>query len=139
MIDKWLYLEAETEATVSGRIDDTITSISTHSTQLQATIQNYKYFDDSANLDAGNTGIKILYGFILALSLLGLLASIILTCCTVVRVRLVIYCTCSFLLFFGIITFVLLIVLGIMIPDVAQFCAYADDKLTTEAGISYLF
>lgn len=41
MIDKWLYLEAETEATVSGRIDDTITSISTHSTQLQATISNY--------------------------------------------------------------------------------------------------
>ena len=81
----------------------------------------------------------MIYGFILALALLGLLSAIIITCCSVVRLRLIIYCTCSSLLLFAFATFGLTIALGVMVPNYAQFCAYADEKLSTASGRTYLF
>ena len=139
MIDAWVYLEAQTETVVDGRITDTITSISSHETQLNATIAHYETYDDPDTYTSYNYGIKILYGMILALALLGLISAIILTCFTVVRVRLVIYCSCAMLYFIGVITFALIISLGFLIPNVSQLCSYADEKLTTSAGINSLF
>lgn len=83
--------------------------------------------------------MKIVYGLILSLALLGLVCSIVLTCCTVVRIRMVLYFTCSFLIFMAVITFSMLIVFGIFLPNVSQACAYIDRKLSTEDGIVELF
>lgn len=50
----------------------------------------------------------------------------------------VLYFTCSFLVFMAMITFSMLIVFGIFLPNVGQACAYIDRQLTTEAGMVYL-
>ena len=114
---------------MEGRIVNTQTEIDKHVTQLKATIESYDEFSDSERTTSANYIIKILYGLILALALLGLISAIVITCCSVVRLRLVIYCTCSLLLLLGAITLVLTIVLGVMVPNYSQFCAYADKKL----------
>jgi hypothetical protein len=69
------------------------------------------------------------------MGLLGLISAVVLTCFTVVRVRMVIYFTCSFLIFMAIITFCMLIVFAIFLPNVSQACAYIDRKMETPAGI----
>ena len=139
LIDKWVYLEGETEAVVQGRLTDTQASILDYETQLNQVIESYGFFDKASDITGINYGIKILYGLILALGLLGLVSAVLIACCSVVRVRLVLYCSCSFLLFLGMATFALLICLGIMVPNYAQFCKYADELLSTPAGIEYLF
>ena len=68
---------------------------------------------------------------ILALALLGAIGAFIIACCTVVKARHIIYCTCTFLLILGIISFVLLIFMSILLPNVAQICRYVDDKFST--------
>lgn len=85
-----------------------------------------------------NIGFKALYGVIIGLSALGLLATIVLACCTVVRARMIIYFTCSFLIFMGVITFAITIGLAYIMPNLAQICAYADRKLATSEGTEYL-
>lgn len=75
--------------------------------------------------------IKLIYGIILGLSLVGMISAIILTCCTVVRIRFIIYMTCSGLIFMGIITFAMLIFVGGLLPNVGQSCAYIDGKLSS--------
>lgn len=80
-----------------------------------------------------------MYGLVLGLALLGLISAIVITCCTVVRIRMIIYFTCSFLIFMAIITFSMLIAFGIFLPNISQACAYVDDKLSTEAGTVELF
>lgn len=69
------------------------------------------------------------------MALLGLISAIVITCCTVVRIRMIIYFTCSFLIFMGVITFCMLIVFAIFLPNVSQACAYIDKKMETSAGI----
>ena len=91
-------------------------------------------FDMGSTLTGINTGIQAFYGTILALSLLGIIGAIILTCCTVVKARHIIYCTCTFLLMLGLVSFILLIAFGILYPNVAQICSYVDRKLATGAG-----
>ena len=82
-----------------------------------------------------NFGFKFLYGLVTALAALGFIATVILTCCTVVRVRMLIYFTCSALMFLGVITFGLTIFFSYALPNVAQICAYADRKLATSEGV----
>lgn len=85
-----------------------------------------------------NIGFKTLYGVIITLAALGLLAAIIMAFCTVVRARMVIYFTCSFLIFIGVITFAITIALAYIMPNLAQICAYVDTKLSTSQGTEYL-
>lgn len=67
----------------------------------------------------------------LAFAVLGLIAVIVLTCCTVVRVRMVLYFTCAILMFMAVITFCMLIVFGAFLPNVSQACALIDRRMTT--------
>jgi hypothetical protein len=66
-------------------------------------------------------------------------SAIILTCCTVVKIRLVIYFACGFLVFFGIICFGLLIFFSMVQPVVTQACSYSDRYLSTGADAKTLF
>lgn len=75
--------------------------------------------------------MKLIYGLVLALGLLGTFSAIILTCFTVVRIRLVIYFACSFLIAMAVVTFCLLVLMGILMPNVGQLCTYVDNKLKT--------
>ena len=70
----------------------------------------------------------------LALAILGGIGAIIITCCSVVRARHLIYCTCTFLFLLGVISFALLIATAILLPNIAQVCKYVDNKLSTGAG-----
>ena len=91
-------------------------------------------FDMGTTLTGINTGIQAFYGTILALGLLGIIGAIVLACCTVVKARHIIYCTCTFLLLLGLVSFILLIAFGIVYPNVAQICSYVDRKLATGSG-----
>lgn len=75
--------------------------------------------------------IQTFYGMFLALTLLGLLASIILACYSVVKVRLIMYLTCGFMLFLSFISFALLIIVAAMAPNLSQICSYVDTKLAS--------
>ncbi len=66
------------------------------------------------------------------------IAAIILTCCTVVKIRLMIYFTCGFLVFFGMICFALMIFFSMAQPVVTQVCSYSDRSLSTGAGAKTL-
>jgi len=83
--------------------------------------------------------LQFIYGMIMALSLLGLISTVVLCCCTVVRVRLAMYFTCTFLILFAFITFAMLIIVGALVPLTSQSCKYIDDKLTTPEGRVELF
>jgi len=69
------------------------------------------------------------YGLVFGFALLGLLGSILLTFCTVVRTRLIMYFTCGFLTTLGFFGFGFLCFLGFMQPQMGQICAYADRKI----------
>ena len=74
------------------------------------------------------------FGCFVGLAFLGTLASVLLACFSVVRIRLVMYFTCGLMYFLAIFTFVFLILLGILVPTISQICAYTDGKLATGAG-----
>jgi hypothetical protein len=76
---------------------------------------------------------------ILAISLLGILATIILCCCIVVRVRLVMYFTCTMLYIFVFVTFAMLVIVAALLPIISQSCSYVDNQLTTNLGIFLLY
>ena len=90
-------------------------------------------------LDQITLVLKLFYGLFFGLSILGFLGAIILACFSVVKVRLIMYFACAFLFFFGIISFVLMILLAAIAPNLAQVCSYMDTKLATGAGTSDLF
>lgn len=81
-----------------------------------------------------NTGFKLFYGFVLAIAILGGIGAVIIAFCTVVKARLLIYCACTFLLLLGVVSFILLMAFGILLPNVAQICSYVDSKLSTGQG-----
>jgi hypothetical protein len=83
--------------------------------------------------------LKIFYGAFFALALLGLLAAVILACCSVVKVRLIMYFACSFLFFLTFVALPLTIVLAVAAPSLGQVCAYVDTKLATGAGTRDMF
>ena len=83
--------------------------------------------------------LKAFYGIFFGLAIFGLLGAIILACFSVVKVRLIMYCACSFLFFFGFISFGFLIFLAAVAPNLAQTCSYLDTKLSTGAGTADLF
>lgn len=56
-----------------------------------------------------------------------------------VKVRLIMYFACSFLFFFGFISFVLMIAIAAIAPNLSQTCSYMDTKLSTGAGTADLF
>mgnify|MGYP000707647305 CR=1 FL=1 len=90
-------------------------------------------------LDQMTLVLKLFYGLFFGLSILGFLGAIVLACFSVVKVRLIMYFACAFLFFFGIISFVLMILLAAIAPNLAQVCSYMDTKLATGAGTSDLF
>ena len=94
---------------------------------------------NQSSLDQFVLLLKAFYGLFFALSILGLLGSIILACFSVVKVRLIMYFACSFLFFFGFISFVLLIILAALAPTLSHTCAYLDSKISTGAGTADLF
>lgn len=59
MIDEWVYLEGEGQATVRSYLNATIDSISSHEAQLAATISNYGYFDVSLLLIIETTVVQL--------------------------------------------------------------------------------
>jgi hypothetical protein len=83
--------------------------------------------------------LKAFYGIFFGLAILGFLGSIILACFSVVKVRLIMYFACSFLFFFGFISFALLVILAAIAPNLSQTCSYMDTKLSTGAGTADLF
>lgn len=80
-------------------------------------------------MDQMSLMIKILYGAFFGLALLGFLAAIILACCSVVKVRLIMYFTCSFLFFLAFFSFAFMVLLAALAPNVSQICGYLDAKL----------
>lgn len=64
---------------------------------------------------------------------------IILTCCSVVKIRLIFYFACGILIFLTLIALILLCILSALAPNVGQMCAYTDLKLATSAGASTFF
>lgn len=71
----------------------------------------------------------------LAFAVLGLIAAFVLTCCTVVRVRMVLYFTCGILMFMAVITFCMLIVFGAFLPNVSQACGLVDRRMANGYGL----
>lgn len=82
--------------------------------------------------------MQFIYGIVLALALLGILSTCILGCCVVVRIRLIMYFTCTFLIVVGIVTFIMLILMAGLLPTIAQSCKYIDTKLSTSDGMMEL-
>lgn len=75
--------------------------------------------------------LSVFYGMIFGFAILGLVGSILITFCTVIRTRLIMYFTCGFLTVFGLVGFIFLIFLGFVHPQASQVCAYADKRLTS--------
>jgi hypothetical protein len=83
--------------------------------------------------------LKAFYGLFFGLSILGFLGATVLACFSVVKVRLIMYFACALLFVFGFVSFVLLIILGALAPNLSQICGYVDVKLQTGAGTADLF
>lgn len=83
--------------------------------------------------------LKAFYGCFFGLALLGAISAILLGCFSVVRIRLIIYFSCGIMYFLSIISFVLLIILSIVEPNLSQICVYMQNKFTTGAGTSDFF
>lgn len=83
--------------------------------------------------------LKAFYGAFFGLALLGLLAAIILACCSVVKVRLIMYFACSFLFFLTFISLILTIIMAAAAPNLGQVCSYVDAQLSTGAGTKNMF
>lgn len=96
-------------------------------------------FDNGADITWVNTGLKIFYGLILGLAILGGIGAIVIACCSVVKARHVVYCTCTFLMMLGLISFILLMAMAVLMPNLAQICGYMDKKLSTGASTVSLF
>ena len=67
------------------------------------------------------------------------MGAIVLACFSVVKVRLIMYFACAFLFFFAIFSFVLMILLAALAPNLSQMCSYVDTKLSTGNGTQELF
>lgn len=78
--------------------------------------------------------MKAFYGTCFALALLGTLSAIILACCSVVKIRFILYFTCSFLFFLTLIALAILTILGLAETTLAQTCGYIDTQLSTGAA-----
>ncbi len=61
--------------------------------------------------------------------MLGFVGSILITFCTVIRARLILYFTCGFLVFLGIAGFCFLTYLIFIYPQMNQLCSYVDKRL----------
>lgn len=83
--------------------------------------------------------IKSMYGAFFGIALLGLLAAIIMACCSVVKVRLIMYFACTFMLVLALFSFFFLITLAALNPNISQICGYLDTKLATGTGTQDLF
>ena len=75
----------------------------------------------------------------IGLALLGCLASIILACYSVVKVRLIMYLTCGFMLFLSFISFALLILIAAIAPNLSQICSYADHQFASGSTTATFF
>ncbi len=64
---------------------------------------------------------------------------IILTFYSVVKIRLIMYCTCGGMIALSIITFTFLVIIAVVYPNLAQICAYADNQLSTGANAVIFF
>ena len=123
---------------ISTQLDDTISSISTHEKALNATILEYSFFDNPDLFNGMNIGFKMFYGVITAFAALGALAALLMAGCAVVRARMLVYCTCAFLMLMGVVSFVLAIAATYALPIMSQICAYGDRQLATPEGTYYL-
>jgi hypothetical protein len=99
------------------------------------------YFSHKQNpstFDQLTLALKAFYGAIFALALIGALSALLLACFSVVKIRLVLYFACSFLLFLAFISTTLLIIVGALVPNLSQICGYIDGKIATGAGAADL-
>lgn len=83
--------------------------------------------------------MKAFYGAFFVLAILGFLGAIVLACCSVVKVRLIMYFACSSLFVLAFLSFPLLIFTAALAPNVSQICGYIDIKLSTGAGTKDFF
>lgn len=93
----------------------------------------------TSQLTSINAALTVFYALILTLSIIGAIGALVLTCCSIVKARHIIYCTCASLLLLGIVSFVLLLVMAVMLPSIAQMCAYADTQLADSNKTVNLF
>jgi hypothetical protein len=83
--------------------------------------------------------LKAFYGCFFGLALLGTLAAILLAFFSVVRIRLIMYFTCGIMYFLSLLSFVLLIFLALLGPNLSQVCSYMETKFATGAGTQDFF
>lgn len=68
---------------------------------------------------------------VFAFAILGLIGSILIVFCTVIRARLIMYFTCGFLVALGLAGFCFLVYLAFVHPQMNQVCAYVDKRLVS--------
>lgn len=83
--------------------------------------------------------MNLIYGLILGLAIICLLGAILLTFCTVVRVRLLIYGTCSGLVFLGILCFAIFICIAYMMPNLGNICNYVNNRIQNGVTTQIMF
>lgn len=138
MIAAWKDIEPLGSAGVTTQIDETISNITEYESALNTTIKWYSYFDNADLINGINLGFKLVYGVVVGLAALGIIAAILMAACTVVRARMLIYCTCGFLMAMAVITLALTIAATYGLVTMSQICAYADRQLATPDGTAYL-
>jgi hypothetical protein len=84
-------------------------------------------------------GLAALYGLILSLSILMLLCAVMLACCSVVRLRLIIYPVCALLVILGVISFIILIAISIILPINYLTCSYLDLQISSPTNAQNFF
>lgn len=117
-------------------IDDLIKQVADYDKQITEYHNSYYTYVKAGSI----TIIAAVFSFVIIFSVLGLIATILMTFCDKYSCRYLLYCACCWLLLMGIISFVIAFVLSIFSPIVVTSCGTIKNALssTTEFNGIYI-
>ena len=136
-------------ATAAGNFVAQATTFSTSVAALQTTISNFTSFMSSADSSFGNSlatansntnyvllGVKVLYGLAIGLSSLMLLGALLVAFCDKTGCRHLVYVSCFFLFFLGVLGFALSTLFSVVVPAVYFGCEFMSFSLSSSANFN---
>lgn len=117
------------------QIDDLIKQVADYDTKITDYHNNYYTYVKAGSI----TIIAAVFSFVIIFSVLGLIATILMTFCDKYSCRYLLYCACCWLLIMGIISFAIATVLSIFSPIVVTSCGTIKNALSSTTEFNDLF
>ena len=113
-----------------GSITNDLGKVKTQMNDLDKSLSSILDLMDTPK-SAGTLVISLIYGVMLGLSILALLGVVLMTFCDKYKCRYLMYFSCVFLFFLGILGFLIAIIFSIIVPAMFLLCEWLDVTVTS--------